>query len=350
MEHGLSFLPDSDGLSGPSAAEYYSMVLDLAKVADQGGLSHVKMTEHYMRPYGGFCPSPLSFLAAVAAVTTRIRLMTGCLLPVFHHPVQLASETAMVDALSHGRLDVGFARAYLPYEFDALGVAMDGSRERFDLTVDLVRRFWAGEHVSVESEHFDFEDVETLPRPVQSPGPPIWIAAVMSPKSFVNAGLHGFGLLITPSISPLTEVAALVATYRDSFRPQRDGDVPRVLASLPLFVGRDDAHATAVGDALLDRYLEVWAQSTDSWSTRGSADYRGYTGMSYAVRSMTPQKMRAVGGAIVGGPQAVARRIGEVAGLLDVDGFLWQVDFGGVGADVARASVERLIESVLPEL
>jgi alkanesulfonate monooxygenase SsuD/methylene tetrahydromethanopterin reductase-like flavin-dependent oxidoreductase (luciferase family) len=68
MEHGLSFLPDSDGRRGPSAAEYFSMALELAKVADEAGLSHVKMTEHYMRPYGGFCPSPLSFLAAVAAV------------------------------------------------------------------------------------------------------------------------------------------------------------------------------------------------------------------------------------------------------------------------------------------
>jgi alkanesulfonate monooxygenase SsuD/methylene tetrahydromethanopterin reductase-like flavin-dependent oxidoreductase (luciferase family) len=172
----------------------------------------------------------------------------------------------------------------------------------------------------------------------------------MSRQSFVNAGRHGFGLLITPSISPLTEVAELVATYRDSFRPQRAGDLPRVLASLPLFVGRDDAHATATADPLLQRYLDVWAQSTDSWSTRGSADYRGYTGMSYAVRSMTPQKMRSVGGAIVGDPEAVVHRIGEVAELLAVDGFLWQVDFGGVHADVARSSVERLIDLVIPKL
>ncbi|MFY9488705.1 MAG: LLM class flavin-dependent oxidoreductase [Solirubrobacterales bacterium] len=350
MEHGLSFLPDSDGLSGPSAPDYFSMALDLARIADEGGLSHVKMTEHYMRAYGGFCPSPLSFLSAVAAVTTRVRLMTGCLLPVFHHPVQLASETAMVDAISQGRLDVGFARAYLPYEFDALGVAMDGSRERFDLTVDLVRRLWSGECISVESEHFNFENVETLPRPVQSPGPPVWVAAVMSQKSFVNAGRNGFGLLITPSISPLTEVAELVTTYRDNFRPQREGDVPRVFASLPLFVGRDDADAAAIADPLLRRYLDVWAQSTDSWSTRGSSDYRGYTGMSYAVRSMTPEKMRSVGGAIVGGPEAVVERIGQVAETLAVDGFLWQVDFGAVSADIARSSVERLIESVIPKL
>jgi len=256
----------------------------------------------------------------------------------------------MVDALSHGRLDVGFARAYLPYEFDALGVAMDGSRERFDLTVDLVCRLWAGERVSVESEHFAFENVETLPLPVQRPGPPIWIAAVSSRKSFINAGARGAGLLITPSISPLTEVAALVATYRESFQPQREGDAPRVLASLPLFVGDDDAHAIAIADPLLDRYLEVWAQSTDSWATRGSTDYRGYTGMSYAVRSMTPPKMRSVGGAIVGGPETVIDRIAHIAELLDVDGFLWQVDFGGVDADTARSSVDRLIELVIPKV
>ena len=77
MRHGLSFLPDADE-DGIPAADYYDMVLDLSVLADDAGLTHVKMTEHYLRPYGGYCPSPLTFLAAVAARTTRIRLMTGC--------------------------------------------------------------------------------------------------------------------------------------------------------------------------------------------------------------------------------------------------------------------------------
>lgn len=109
------------------------------------------MTEHYMDPYGGYCADPLAFLSAVAAQTSRVRLMTGGIQASFHHPIQLAARTAQLDALSHGRLEVGFARAFLPYEFDAFGVDMDTSTERFRGTVDAVVRLWTGRQVSEDT-------------------------------------------------------------------------------------------------------------------------------------------------------------------------------------------------------
>jgi alkanesulfonate monooxygenase SsuD/methylene tetrahydromethanopterin reductase-like flavin-dependent oxidoreductase (luciferase family) len=352
MRHGLSFLPDSpaaDG-SGPSATEYFSMLLELSCLADQAGMSHVKITEHYLQPYGGYCPSPLAFLAAVAARTRQIRLMTGCLLPVFHHPIQLASDTAMVDAMSGGRLDVGFARAYMPYEFDAFNISMDSSRDRFVATVSTVQQLWSRTEVSAKTPYFAFTDATTLPRPVQAGGPPVWIAAVRSAESFQAAGANGQGLLVTPSLSPLAEMATLIEVYRDSFVPRFDGDAPRVLASLPLFVGQTDEQARAVADPLLAHYLQVWAASADAWSSRSSSDYRGYTGMGRAIRSFGPQQLRTVGGAVVGSPEHVIDRISTIQDILDVDGFLWQVDFGGVGLPTAQGNVELFLSDVEPAL
>jgi alkanesulfonate monooxygenase SsuD/methylene tetrahydromethanopterin reductase-like flavin-dependent oxidoreductase (luciferase family) len=137
VKHGISLLPDCRP-DRRSAADYYDDVLALSRAADEYGLDYVKMTEHYLGDYGGYCPSPLTFLAAVAAQTRRIRLMTGCVLPAFHHPVQLAAHAAMVDVISHGRLDIGFARAWLPYEFEALGVPLDTSRARYEATIRAV--------------------------------------------------------------------------------------------------------------------------------------------------------------------------------------------------------------------
>src|SRR6266545_1095454 len=116
MQVGLSFLPDCRP-HDKSGADYYRDALNLCRIADDAGFGYVKMTEHYLHPYGGYCPSPATFLAAVGAQTSSIRLMTGGVIPSYHHPVQLASQLAMVDALSGGRLDVGMARGYLPYEF-----------------------------------------------------------------------------------------------------------------------------------------------------------------------------------------------------------------------------------------
>ncbi len=352
MRHGLSFLPDSGAVDGEgmSATEYFAMLMDLSVLADEIGMSHVKITEHYLQSYGGYCPSPLAFLAGIAARTDRIRLMTGCLLPVFHHPIQLASETAMVDALSGGRLDVGFARAYMPYEFDAFEIPMDTSRDRFVSTVSTVQRLWTEKDVSVSTPFFSFDGVSTLPRPVQAGGPPVWIAAVRSAESFQAAGVNGHGLLVTPSLAPMAEMATLIDIYRSSYVPRFPGDRPRVLASLPLFVAESDEEARAVGDPLLAHYLRVWAASADAWSTRKSSDYKGYTGMGYAIRSFSPARLRTVGGAVVGSVEHVIDRIETIQDILGVDGFLWQVDFGGVDSATARASVELLCSSVIPAL
>ena len=352
MRHGLSFLPDSSASDGRGlpATEYFAMLMDLSVLADEAGMSHIKITEHYLQAYGGYCPNPLTFLAGVAGRTKQIRLMTGCLLPVFHHPIQIASETAMVDAMSGGRLDVGFARAYMPYEFDAFGIFMDSSRDRFVATVGAVQRLWTEQRVSVDTPFFAFEEATTLPRPVQPAGPPVWIAAVRSAESFQNAGRNGHGLLVTPSLSPLAEMANMIEIYRDNYVPRFDGDVPRVLASLPLLVAATDEQAVAAADPLLAHYLQVWAASADAWTRRTSTDYRGYTGMGYAIRSFTPQKLRTVGGAVVGSVEHVIDRIESIQDILTVDGFLWQVDFGGVQLPAARANVELFLSCVAPAL
>jgi hypothetical protein len=237
MEFGISFLPDRTP-ENLSPVAYYDDALELSVSAEQLGYRYVKMTEHYLRGYGGYCPAPLTFLAAVAARTSRIRLMTGGCLPVFHNPLQLASETAMVDAISHGRLEVGMARAYLPYEFEALGVAMDGSRERFNASVDAIVALWTSEAVTLSTPYFEFTGVTSLPRPVQQPHPPVLIAAVRSRESFERIGQLGYGLLVTSGSEASSKEH--VRAYREEFlRHHGDsGAQPRVLASLPMLVGR----------------------------------------------------------------------------------------------------------------
>ncbi|MFF5207631.1 LLM class flavin-dependent oxidoreductase [Streptosporangium sp. NPDC000396] len=349
MFHGLSLLPDcAPATKGPD--DYFRDVLLLSRLADQGGMSHVKMTEHYLGAYGGYCPSPLAFLAAVATVTSRIRLMTGCLLPVFHHPVQLASETAMVDAVSGGRLDVGFARAYLPQEFAAFQVPLDGSRERFTTTVQTVLRLWTEEGLSVDTPFFGFRDVTTLPRPVQRPHPPVWIAAVRSRSSFAWIGEQGYNLLVTPALTPLAEMSDHIAVYREAHADAGHPHPPRVAASLPLYVGDTDEEACRIADPLLRAYLEVWAAAADSWGSAVSGDYRGYTGMSRAIRALDPVSFRTMGSAVVGAPATVAERIEEISEALGADGFLWQMDFGAVPGEVAVAGLERFLDKVLPAL
>src|SRR5262245_60296426 len=187
MNFGLNFFP-SFGASDLSTAEYFGQVLRLSERADQLGYRSVKAVEHYFHDYGGHTPNPIVLLSAIAARTRRLRLITGAVIPAFNHPVKLAGELAMLDNLSNGRLDVGFGRAFIPKEFEVFGVSMDQSRARFEEGVDVITRLWSEERVTYDGKFVSLTDVHSTPRPVQTPHPPIWVAAVMSEESFVAAG------------------------------------------------------------------------------------------------------------------------------------------------------------------
>ena len=240
MKFGISFLPDH-APETMSASDYFKNALCLAERAEQGLLTYIKMTEHYIGTYGGYCPSPLIFLAAVAQRTKNIRLMTGGILPVFSHPVKIAAECAMVDAISDGRLDVGFARAYLPYEFDAFGIDLDESRDRFQDTIMAVLDLWKAERASRESKYFLYKEIMSLPRLTQVPDLPVWATAVRSRESFAWVAEQGFGLLVTASFSPLTELSDKIEIYREWYACPHGSQASdaRVALSIPLFIAEE---------------------------------------------------------------------------------------------------------------
>src|ERR1700685_4616294 len=147
MQVGIQFFPDI-GPAEKSARDYWQEALRLVGLVDRYGYSHVRTVEHYFHAYGGYSPNPVVFLAAAAQVTRRARLVTGAVLPAFNNPLKLAGELGMLDALSDGRPDVRFARAFLPHEFAHFGVALDESRARFDEGIEQVRRLLEQENVT----------------------------------------------------------------------------------------------------------------------------------------------------------------------------------------------------------
>jgi alkanesulfonate monooxygenase SsuD/methylene tetrahydromethanopterin reductase-like flavin-dependent oxidoreductase (luciferase family) len=349
MQFGVSFVPDADPAT-KSAEQYYAEVLRLSRIADDAGLTWVKMTEHYLHPYGGYSPSPLTFLAAVAVQTRSIRLMTGGVIPVFHHPVQLASHVAMVDALSGGRVDLGFARGFLPYEHETFGVPMDESHERFEASADAVVRLLSEEKVTEDTPYFSFRDATILPRPTQQPHPPIWAAAVRNPRSFQRYGERGYGLLMTPVITPIDDVVAQVKLYRDAYRAAGHQGEPPVVASVPVFVADTDADAYEVGDALLARYFDVWVSAAESWNDVRSDAFPTYTGLGKTLRLLPASGWRERGTGIFGSPAQVADQIRAFHERTGITGLIPQVDFGGVSGDVAERSLRLFIDKVIPEV
>jgi len=170
MKTGIQFFPDI-GPAEKSGRDYWQEALRLVDLCDPYGYSQVRTVEHYFHPYGGYSPNPLLFLAAAAQRTRHARLVTGAVLPAFNNPLKLAGEIAMADALCDGRLDVGFARAFLPHEFARFGVRLDDSRARFEEGMEQVRRLLEEEGVTAEGRFHSFRGVTALPRATQRPRP-----------------------------------------------------------------------------------------------------------------------------------------------------------------------------------
>src|SRR5271165_3696067 len=215
MEFGVQFFP-AVGPALKSPAQYWGEALQLTRLADQLGYAHVRTVEHYFHSYGGYSPDPLIFLSAAAAITSRIRLVTGAVLPVFNKPLKLAGQIGMVDAISKGRVEIGFARAFLPHEFARFGISMDESRARFDEGLEQVRRLLEEENVTSAGCFHNLERVTSLPRPTQRPRPSFWIAALSTRDSFENAGRLGHHLMGIPLAG--AQMAELVKVYRDAWR------------------------------------------------------------------------------------------------------------------------------------
>jgi F420-dependent oxidoreductase-like protein len=137
--------------------------------------------DHFVPMYGegpGECFEGMTTLAALATVTSRIRLgllVTGV---TYRHPSVLAVEAITVDHASHGRLELALGAAWYEAEHRQLGIEFPPIGERFDRledTLEIVIRLTTGEVVSYDGHHFSLTHAQARPLPVQRPHPPIWI-------------------------------------------------------------------------------------------------------------------------------------------------------------------------------
>jgi len=255
MEFGIQFFPDV-GPGEKSAAQYWADALHLVSLCDPLGYTSVRTVEHYFHRYGGYSPNPIVFLSAAAMRTEKARLLTGAVLPVFNNPLKLAGEIGMLDAISGGRLEVGFARAFLPHEFATFGISLDESRARFEEGVEQIRCLLEEEDLTMEGQFHSFQDVTSLPRPTQRPRPPFWIAATTTPESFVKAGRAGHYLMGIPMAGGRME--ELLGLYREAWMSAGHPGLGRVMLAFHMYCHRDIDAAVAIARNPLNRSSSPW--------------------------------------------------------------------------------------------
>ncbi len=347
MEFGIQFFPDVGPRVKPADA-YFAESLHLVDLADPLGFTHVRTVEHYFEDYGGYSPSPIVFLTAAAMRSKRARLITGAVLPVFNNPLKLAGEIGMLDAISGGRLEVGFARAFLPHEFQRFGISPDESRARFAEGMEQVRLLLEDEGASHSGRFHSFKNVTSLPRPTQRPRPPFWVAALGTPQSFVEAGKAGHSVMAIPLAGG--KMKELIGLYRDAWRSAGHPGNGRVMLAFHMFCAPAQDEAVALAREPLNRYLKSLVTAASAW-TEGlsSQDYPGYDKIIEGLRAETFESQVEKGAAWVGAPDEVAEMVADYE--RNVGGFeiaSLQVNFNTIAVDHADRSMRLFAEKVMP--
>lgn len=158
----------------------YSEYLKTLALAEELGFDGVCVNEHHQNAYG-LMPSPNLMAAALTQLTKRIRIaVIGDALPLYHPPLRVAEEYAMLDVLSGGRLIAGMVVGSGP-EYFSYQVNPTYARERFREVLELIIQAWTKPGPFLwNSKHYFYRYVNIWPRPLQQPHPPIWIPGIGS--------------------------------------------------------------------------------------------------------------------------------------------------------------------------
>jgi alkanesulfonate monooxygenase SsuD/methylene tetrahydromethanopterin reductase-like flavin-dependent oxidoreductase (luciferase family) len=186
------------GRHGP-LEEVFARALERIEIMDKGGFDAVWLAEHHFTTFS-VCPSVHMLGVQAAALTKRLRIGTAVSLAALYHPLRLAEEVALLDMLSGGRVNWGAGRGFAHSEFNAFGVPVEESADRFREAVEIVLAAWTQERMSFKGKHFTFEDIEVMPKPLQRPHPPVWMAAT-SEGAIDWAASRGFSILMDPHAS-----------------------------------------------------------------------------------------------------------------------------------------------------
>jgi probable F420-dependent oxidoreductase len=183
-------------------------LLPVAKIAEEIGFTGVFVSEHVFFPEtlaskypytpNGAPPftaetpwlDPWAQIAAMAAVTTTLRFVTGVYILPLRHPLEVAKSVASLALLSHDRVGLGVGAGWMREEFDVLGREFKARGKRMDEQIEVLRKVWAGGMVEHHGTYYDFPRLQMSPAPRVSP--PILVGG-QSEAAFKRAARLGDG-------------------------------------------------------------------------------------------------------------------------------------------------------------
>jgi alkanesulfonate monooxygenase SsuD/methylene tetrahydromethanopterin reductase-like flavin-dependent oxidoreductase (luciferase family) len=300
-------------------------------------------------------PSPNIILAALARRTSRIKLaVLGNAIALRDHPLRVAEEVAMIDAISGGRVISGFVRG-IGFEYYAQSLSPAKSMQRFREAHDLIVRAWTTrEPFEWVSDNYEFRYVNTWPRCVQQPHPPIWVPGTGSRETmdWVAKRRYTYLSVYAPS--------AVIKTWFDGFRAgcEAAGYAPepeQIGMLLPIYVAETDerAHQEARPhlEWLFHKGLRIRQKQYFPAGYLSEGSFRGM--LSSGARpfgELTYSDLLELGYAVVGSAATVAEKLDQLRRDLGFGNLCALLQFGDMPHDRTVKNMELFATEVMPAL
>ena len=317
--------------------------LEQIALADELGLDYVWIAEHHFSNYG-YSTNPLLLIAHASATARRVRFGQAVIVTPFWDPIRLAEDIAVTDLLTGGRLDLGFGRGYQHMEFRGFDTPIEESRARFVEQLELMRKAWTQDDFTHAGPHYRVPTpVTVLPRPVQRPHPPIWIAA-QSQASLEWAAQQGHRVLVTggSSTTPaeLRDWRRRYAAIWDETGRSRD-ELPMGMLRF-VYVTESEAQAReAVWQTRWQRRVAAHLRQGDERIVAGRNDAYPFEGE--VDEEAWWDRL------VYGTPERCIAQLRRDAELGFTD-FLGWFDVGGLGGDEVLRSMRLFAREVMPAL
>lgn len=338
MELGLytfgDVTPDPQTGRAVSVQQRYAEIIAAAKLADAVGLDVFGIGEHHRLDVA--IASPAVVMAAIAAVTQRIRLTSAVTVLSTLDPVRVYQDFATADLLSGGRAELIAGRGAYIESFPLFGAAMDDYDALFAEKLDLLLRLDRSERVTWEGRFRSaLNDAEISPRPVKTL--PIWLGVGGTPESARRAADHGLPIVLANISQPPANFVGQIGEYRQRFEAAgHDPKTRRVAVATHLYVAPES-------QAARDEFYPYYRAYFSSHAARPYFSRE-------VPRDVFETRAAPHGPIFVGSPQEIVDKLGYERELFGHDRFLAQIDIGGLPyAKVAR-SIELLADKVKPAL
>jgi len=333
---------------GGSTTRTYDEYLAEIELAEELGYDEVWLAEHHFSQYS-ILPSPNLILANLAARTERIRLGNMVSVLPFYDPLRLAEEVAMLDHLTHGRLNFGIGSGVRPDEFERYRIPMSEAKARFHESLDVILTAFRQERFDYDGQYYHYTDAVLTPRPLQQPFPPLYVAA-QSPDSVQWCAERG--LSVAQMYMPLEVAGRSAAAYRAALPPAGAGELGRPSLRLfrPIYVAETAERARAEAEPEFYRFFRLFSRSEDPRYVEPSPEgWRHHVGT--ALRRLGPldfNELDAEDITIFGDPARVRDKLGRLREVVGPDGFCGVFAFGRLSHEQVSRSLRLFAEEVAP--